>query len=39
MRSQFYTPQQIRDMIESYGSSATIEGDGRYTAWIITDKV
>ena len=39
MRSQFYTPQQIRDMIESYGRSATIEGDGRHTAWIITDKV
>ena len=38
MRSQFYTPQQIRDMIESYGSSATIEGNGRYTAWIIADK-
>ena len=38
MRSQFHTPQQIRDMIEPYGTSATIEKDGRYSAWVIADK-
>ena len=38
MRSHFYTPQEIRAMIESYGCSAAIEHDGRYTAWIVADK-
>jgi demethylmenaquinone methyltransferase/2-methoxy-6-polyprenyl-1,4-benzoquinol methylase len=38
MRSHFYAPQKIRDMIASLGYSAKIEHDGRYTAWIVVDK-
>ena len=38
MRSHFYAPQDIRGMIESQGYQATIEHDGRYTAWIVVDK-
>jgi demethylmenaquinone methyltransferase/2-methoxy-6-polyprenyl-1,4-benzoquinol methylase len=38
MRSRFYTPQEIRNMIASHGISARIETDGKYTAWIIADK-
>jgi demethylmenaquinone methyltransferase/2-methoxy-6-polyprenyl-1,4-benzoquinol methylase len=38
MRSHFYTPQKIREMIASFGYSAEIEKDGRYTAWVVTDK-
>lgn len=39
MRSRFYTPQEIRNMIVSHGISARIETDGKYTAWIISDKI
>ena len=39
MRSRFYTPQEIRDMIVPHGVSVHIETDGRYTAWIIADKI
>ncbi len=38
MRSHFYTPQQIRDMIAALGYSAKIETDGRYTAWVVVTK-
>ena len=38
MRSHFYAPEQIRDMIASYGYPAKIENDDRYTSWIVTDK-
>ena len=38
MRSRFYTPQEIRNMIASRGISTRIETDGKYTAWIIADK-
>ncbi len=38
MRSHFYTPQQIRDMIVSLGYTSKIETDGRYTAWVMVDK-
>jgi hypothetical protein len=38
MRSRFYTPQEIRNMIAAHGISASIETDGHYTAWIIADK-
>ena len=38
MRSHFYTPQKIREMIASCGYAAKIENDGRYTAWVVTDK-
>ena len=38
MRSHFYAPEQIRDMIASYGYPAKIENDNRYTSWVVTDK-
>jgi demethylmenaquinone methyltransferase/2-methoxy-6-polyprenyl-1,4-benzoquinol methylase len=38
MRSHFYTPQKIREMILSCGYSAKIENDGRYTAWVVAEK-
>jgi demethylmenaquinone methyltransferase/2-methoxy-6-polyprenyl-1,4-benzoquinol methylase len=38
MRSHFYTPQKIREMIVSCGCSAKIENDGRYTAWVVAEK-
>jgi len=38
MRSHFYAPQDIREMVESHGYSAAIENDGRYTAWIVVEK-
>jgi demethylmenaquinone methyltransferase/2-methoxy-6-polyprenyl-1,4-benzoquinol methylase len=38
MRSHFYTPQKIREMIASCGYSAKIENDGRYTAWVVAEK-
>lgn len=38
MRSRFYAPQKIRDMIASFGYSAKIEHDGRYTAWVVAEK-
>jgi hypothetical protein len=31
MRSHFYSPQKIREMIASCGYSAKIKNDGRYT--------
>jgi demethylmenaquinone methyltransferase/2-methoxy-6-polyprenyl-1,4-benzoquinol methylase len=38
MRSHFYTPQKIRELIASCGYSAEIENDGRYTAWVVAEK-
>lgn len=38
MRSHFYKPQKIREMILACGYSATIETDGRYTAWVVAQK-
>jgi hypothetical protein len=38
MRSHFYAPEQIRDMIASYGYPAKIENDDHYTSWVVTDK-
>ena len=38
MRSHFFAPEKIRDMIAGHGLSAAIENDGRYTAWIVVDK-
>ena len=38
MRSHFYAPQKIREMIASCGHSAKIENDGRYTAWVVAEK-
>ena len=38
MRSHFYSPQKILEMIASCGHSAKIENDGRYTAWVVAEK-
>ncbi len=38
MRSHFFTPEKIRDMIAGHGYPAAVENDGRYTAWIVVDK-
>jgi predicted type IV restriction endonuclease len=38
MRSRFYAPQEIRNMIVSHEVSVRIETDGKYTVWIIADK-
>ncbi len=39
MRSRFYYPSEIRDMMAGHGLSVRIETDGRFAAWIIADKV
>ena len=38
MRSHFYAPEKIREMIAGCGYPAAIEKDGRYTAWVVVDK-
>jgi len=38
MRSHFYTPEQIMNMISSFNISISLEHDGRFVAWIIVDK-
>jgi demethylmenaquinone methyltransferase/2-methoxy-6-polyprenyl-1,4-benzoquinol methylase len=39
MRSRFRTPEEIRDMLTSSGTTSRIERDCRYSAWIIADKI
>jgi len=38
MGSHFYSPQEIRDMIEVHGVTACIESVDRFRAYIIVDK-
>ena len=38
MRSHFYTPEKIHDIIADHGYRPAIESDGRYTAWVVMDK-
>jgi len=38
MRSHFYPPQKIREMISVCGYAAKIENDDRYTAWVVAEK-
>jgi len=38
MGSHFFTPDEIRDMVVSYGATARIEADGHFSAWVIADK-
>lgn len=38
MRSKFYSPEDVRDMIASYGVPAFIEGDGGFAAWVVADR-
>jgi ubiquinone/menaquinone biosynthesis C-methylase UbiE len=39
MRSHFYAPEKIQGMITGHGYRPVIESDGRYTAWVVVDKV
>ena len=38
MRSHFFYPSEIRDMIAAHGLSVQIETDGSFAAWVIADK-
>jgi demethylmenaquinone methyltransferase/2-methoxy-6-polyprenyl-1,4-benzoquinol methylase len=38
MRSHFFYPSEIRDMMAAHGLSVQIETDGRFVAWVIADK-
>jgi demethylmenaquinone methyltransferase/2-methoxy-6-polyprenyl-1,4-benzoquinol methylase len=38
MRSRFYTPEAVRDMIAAHGIPASIERDGGFSAWIVADR-
>ena len=38
MRSRFFRPQEIRDMLAGHGLKVQIQADRRLTAWIIADK-
>jgi demethylmenaquinone methyltransferase/2-methoxy-6-polyprenyl-1,4-benzoquinol methylase len=38
MRSKFYSPEAIAEMVAALGLTAVIERDGRFAAWIIVDK-
>jgi demethylmenaquinone methyltransferase/2-methoxy-6-polyprenyl-1,4-benzoquinol methylase len=39
MRSHFYYPYEIRDMVAAHGIPAYVETDGGFAAWIIADKI
>lgn len=38
MRSRFLTPDQITDIVKTYGFSARIEGDDGFISWIVVEK-
>lgn len=38
MRSHFYYPEEIRQMVGGFGVRAHVEGDGQFAAWIVADK-
>jgi ubiquinone/menaquinone biosynthesis C-methylase UbiE len=38
MRSKFYSPEAIRDMVAAHGLQTEIKTDGRFAAWVIADK-
>lgn len=38
MRSKFYYPEAIQEMVTRLGVPARVETDGRFTAWVIADK-
>lgn len=39
MRSRFFYPHEIGRMVAACGLQPIIEGDGRFAAWIVADKV
>lgn len=38
MGSHFLSPETIRDMIQKYGTSAYVEDNDRFFAWVVADK-
>ena len=38
MRSHFHTKEEIQTMVESYGVKATLDSDGKGSAWVLADK-
>ena len=38
MRSHFYYPDEIRDMVAAHGLAVSVETDGRFAAWVVADK-
>jgi demethylmenaquinone methyltransferase/2-methoxy-6-polyprenyl-1,4-benzoquinol methylase len=38
MRSRFFRPGEIRDLLTGYGLKVQIQADRRLTAWVIADK-
>ncbi len=38
MRSHFYYPNKIEEMLTGLGLNTRVEGDGRFAAWIIGEK-
>jgi len=38
MRSHFYSPADIRDMITAHGMAARIESDDGFAAWVVAEK-
>jgi SAM-dependent methyltransferase len=38
MKSTFHTPEQIKEMAETFGAQAQISSDGKGSAWVMADK-
>jgi demethylmenaquinone methyltransferase/2-methoxy-6-polyprenyl-1,4-benzoquinol methylase len=38
MKSQIYTPEKLKNLVEANGGSAYIEDDGQFTAWVVAEK-
>jgi demethylmenaquinone methyltransferase/2-methoxy-6-polyprenyl-1,4-benzoquinol methylase len=38
MRSRFYYPHEIRDMVAAHGLPVFVQTDGQFAAWVIADK-
>ncbi len=38
MRSQFYTPEELKTLVETHGGTAHIEDDGQFIAWVVVEK-
>lgn len=38
MKSHFHTKEQIKAMVESFGAQASIDSDGKGSAWVIAEK-
>ena len=38
MKSYFHKKEEIKEMVESYGAAATMDSDGKGSAWVIAEK-